>query len=160
MSEAATGYQAALDTALRLLSRRQHTRWELMGKLKKRGLATQVIDAVLAECERLGYVDDDRSARSYARELQRKGYGRYRIRLAMKRKGLDDRLIEETLVCRMPDTGEIERPARPVKRNGAISTGSRTGESGGRKIYRFLYARGFSASVISEMVTEFMDGKG
>lgn len=140
----------AFDAALRILARRNHSRVELRQKLRQRRFTPPAIDAALARCERLGYVDDSETAAAYFRELVRKGFGGDRIRLEMNRKGLSgeavDGLIEaytggpdeaaaasHLLARRM---GRFDREADPRKRR--------------EKIFRFMLSRGFSADTIQE----------
>ena len=143
-----------METALRLLTRRDHTRGELQRKLKQRGVSAGVIQDVLAQCKRLNYVNDNRSARSYVQELQRKGYGPRRIRLALKRKGLSEQLIEKSLSD--PDIGgeELETALRVFEKKRRQFDRETDGRKRRAKIYRFLYSRGFSPWVISELIRQ------
>ncbi len=60
-----TDYQRALNSALRILTGRDHSRYELVQKLKQRGFLPDIIEKVVLECERLDYVDDNRTSRVY-----------------------------------------------------------------------------------------------
>ena len=57
----------ALDTGLRLLARRAHSRVELRRKLGRRGYDEDEIGAALARLAELGYVDDASFAASHVR---------------------------------------------------------------------------------------------
>ena len=83
------GLQKAMNTALRLLARRDHTCLEIQQKLKQRSFSNEVIDKVVSECERLDYLNDERTARIYIRQMARRGFGFRRIRLELKKKGLE-----------------------------------------------------------------------
>ena len=56
----------ARATALRLLARREHSRLELSLKLRQRKLPGDIINAVLDDYEKEGWLDDDRFADVYA----------------------------------------------------------------------------------------------
>ena len=58
----------ARATALRLLARREHSRLELSLKLRQRKLPGDIINAVLDDYEKEGWLDDDRFADVYARQ--------------------------------------------------------------------------------------------
>jgi len=52
----------ALNTALRILTPRDHSKYELVQKLKQRGFSREVIDAAISSCERFDYINDERTA--------------------------------------------------------------------------------------------------
>jgi len=74
-----TSYQKAMNTAVRILTNRDHSKYELKQKLQQRGIERNVIGAVLAECERLNYINDQRTARLYISQLNRKCFGKRHI---------------------------------------------------------------------------------
>jgi regulatory protein len=77
-----------LDAAARILARREHFEAELRRKLARTEHDAALIEAALAECRRLGYVDDARAAQGYAAELgNRGGMGSPRIRAELMRRG-------------------------------------------------------------------------
>jgi regulatory protein len=57
----------ALDTGLRLLARRAHSRVELLLKLTRRGYEGAAIRAALGRLQELGYLDDQAFAHSFVR---------------------------------------------------------------------------------------------
>jgi regulatory protein len=144
----------AMNAAIHLLSRRNHTKYEIRQKLKQRGFIAEIISRVLAECERLNYVDDEKTAQFYLRELGAKGYGKQRIRFSMKKKGLDHALTEKLLSEEHSETEEMENARRLFESR--IARFNREKDAGKRreKIYRFLYSRGFSPSLISKLIRE------
>ncbi len=145
-------YQRALNSALRILTGRDHSRYELVQKLKQRGFTPGAIKKVVLECERLDYIDDNRTTRVYIRQLIRKGYGAKRIRLELKRKGLSDRPDQGVISQMISDIDELEVAGRIFKKN--IKRFEREIDPRKRKnkIYRFLLARGFSAETIGNLL--------
>ena len=144
----------ALDSAFRILARRDHTCKELAVKLRQKGFSRIAIDAALARCRDLGYLDDAKTATIIAGHLAESGYGPLRVRQVLKQKGLDDALVEQALArcgdeksqvisarCMLEKkASQLSREADPWKRR--------------QKAYRFLAGRGFSASVINRAITE------
>ena len=147
-----TDYQRALNSALRILTGRDHSRYELVQKLKQRGFLPDIIEEVVLECERLDYVDDNRTSRVYIRQLMRKGYGAKRIRVELKRKGLSERPDQGVISQMISDIDELEVAGRIFKKN--IKRFEREIDPRKRKnkIYRFLLARGFSAETIGNLL--------
>ena len=151
----AGSYRQAFNTALRLLTRRDHSKYELVQKLKQRAFADDAIEKVILECERLDYLNDGRTAKVFTDQLLRKGYGAKRIRAELKRKGLAGRCIDDILKTMLSEAGEQENAERVLLRN--IKRFDREDERQKRKakIFRFLYSKGFSLEVISEVMKKF-----
>jgi len=141
----------AMDSAVRVLARRSHTKYEIRQKLRQRGFSTDVISKVLSECERLNYVNDEETARIYLRELRSKGYGPRRISVFFKKKGIGHELTD-TLLHKDNAEDELETAHKAFSKK--LTTFDREKDMRKRreKIYRYLYYRGFSSSVISEVI--------
>ena len=140
----------ALNTALRILTRRDHSRHELVLKLKRRDFSKKDIDYAISSCEQFDYINDERTAQVYIRELKRKGYGKKRIQLELNKKGLKGTRILGILDKSVSENDEREGAERILNKN--IKRFEREKDRLKRrgKIYRFLNARGFSREVISE----------
>lgn len=149
--------RSGLDSAFRLLTRRDHTRRELAGKLRHKGFGAGDVDRTIARLNDLGYLDDAKTARIMADHLLRKGYGILRIRYSLGQKGLDDEVIEKALGCCGDDAAQVqharsalekkrlrlEREADPLKRY--------------QRAYRFLAGRGFPAGIIRQTIGDWDD---
>ena len=86
----------ALDSAFRILARRDHTRKELADKLRQKGFDHAAAESALARCRELGYLDDAKTAMIIAGHLAESGYGPLRIRQTLGQKGIDDAVIEKS----------------------------------------------------------------
>ena len=142
----------ALNTALRILTPRDHSKYELVQKLKQRGFSRVDIDDAISGCVRFDYINDVRTAQVYIRQLKRKGYGKKRIRLELNKKRLKGDRIQGILDQSVSEADEREGAARVLKKN--IKRFEREKDRLKRrdKIYRFLNARGFTPGVIAEYV--------
>jgi len=145
----------ALDTALRILTPRDHSKYELVQKLKQRGFSRVDIDDAICACVRFDYINDVRTAQVYIRQLKRKGYGKKRIRLELNKKRLKGDRIQGILDQSVSEADEREGAARVLKKN--IKRFEREKDRLKRrdKIYRFLNARGFTPGVIAEYVKRY-----
>lgn len=87
----------ACNYAVSLLARREHSERELITKLNLKGYkqgAEQAINKLKAN----GYLDDERFARLYAKELKSlKRYGKKRIEQELYRKGIATDIIRDVL---------------------------------------------------------------
>ena len=87
----------AYNCAVSLLSRRDHSKKELLQKLREKGHSDGADIAIQKLCDS-GYVDDERFCRLYASELVRlKGYGKRRVEQELYRKGVDREIIYNIL---------------------------------------------------------------
>ncbi len=87
----------AYNCAVSLLSRRDHSEKELIQKLALKGYKDGAREAV-EKLKNGGYVDDERFARLYVRELQTlKRYGKKRVEQELFRKGVERDIIRAVL---------------------------------------------------------------
>ena len=87
----------AYNYAVSLLARRDHSEKELMEKLSRKGY-TEGAEVAVEKLRNSGYVNDERFARLYVRELRSlKKYGKRRIEQELYRKGIDRDIISEVL---------------------------------------------------------------
>jgi len=147
-------YRKALNTALRILTRRDHSKHELSQKLKARGYAEDVIDEVISACERFDYINDERTAQVFIRQLHRKGYGLKRIRFELNRKGLRGKHVQGVLSKSISLADEYQCAEKIFQKHIRRFDREKDVLKRKDKIYRFLYGRGFSKAVISEIISE------
>ena len=145
-------YRKALNTALRILTRRDHSKHELTQKLEARGYAGEVIDEVILECQRLDYINDERTAQVFIRRLQRKGYGRKRIRFELNLKGLRGKHIQAVLSKSISDADECQCAEKIFQKHAKRFDREKDVLKRKDKIHRFLIGRGFSKTVILEFI--------
>lgn len=145
-------YQKALSSALRILTVRDHSKYELIHKLKQRGFIPDAIDKAVSECERLDYLNDERTSRLYVRQLIMKGYGERRIRLEVNKKGLRGEAIQRILSEILADTAEQEVAERIFTKNIKRFEREKNPLKRRDKIYRFLHARGFAPDTIRKLI--------
>jgi regulatory protein len=145
-------YRKSLNTALRILTGRDHSKYELEQKLKQRGISGQLLDNVISTCERYDYINDERTVQVYIRQLKRKGYGLKRIRYELTKKGLKGNRIHDILSGSLSEADERECAQRVLQKHLGRFEREKDSLKRRAKIYRFLYARGFSEGVISELM--------
>lgn len=94
---AASDANRAKEKALYLIAHRDHSKKELVDKIRR--TASQEAAAKAADrMEEIGLIDDRDYARRYASELfQRKYFARKRVEYELKQKGIDPDFIEELL---------------------------------------------------------------
>ena len=145
----------AINSALRILTPRDHSEYELVRKLKQRGFSREDIDGAIAYCKQFDYINDERTAQVYIRQLKRKGYGKKRIQLELNKKGLKGTRIQGILDECVSETDEREGAELILKKNIKRFQRERDELKRRDKIYRFLHARGFSQGVIAEILKRY-----
>ena len=90
--------KTALVAAVEILARRLVSTHELRSKLAAKKLYSQaeIEEAVLAVA-RMGALHDDFLAEDVARSYRSRGYGPARIRMALKKRGIPNEIIERVL---------------------------------------------------------------
>jgi regulatory protein len=149
---AKTSHQQAMNTAVRILANRDHSKYELERKLQQRGFESKLINKVMAECERFGYIDDKRTARVYILQLKRKCFGKRYIQQALKKKRLNGAAIEKIFSENYPGVDEFEHAGRLLEKKMKTFARETDPQKRSDKIYRFFYSRGFSPAVIRDLV--------
>jgi regulatory protein len=132
--------------ALEALSRREHSRMELMRKLAPHTDSPDELNTLLDDLQARGWLSDARYAEQMVNARQSR-YGSRKIAFELREKGVDEDLINATLAS-VRDT-ELER-ARAVwaRKFGQIPTSAQEQA----KQIRFLQSRGFTWEVIRKIL--------
>ncbi len=145
---------SALETAFRILARRDHTRHELALKLGNKGFDRAAVASALQRCSELGYLEDAKTAMIIAGQLADRGYGPLRVRQTLMQKGVDEALIEDAL-ARCGDEAVQVQSARRMLVKKASRLGRETDPWKRRQVaYRFLSGRGFPSAVVNRAITD------
>ena len=89
--------QAIRRTALDLLARREHSRFEMLRKLKLRGAATDPCEAVIDQLQEDGLISDSRFCEVYVHARVQRGFGPQRLGEELRERGVNDALISSVL---------------------------------------------------------------
>ena len=142
--EETVNIRRAYNCAVSLLSRRDHSKKELMRKLKEKGYSKGA-EAAVEKLVNSGYVDDERFCRLYASELIRlKGYGKKRVEQELYLKGVDREIVSGVLDEISFDT---DRLSDIIKRKYLAKM---TDEKGRQKAFNALLRLGYSFSEIRD----------
>jgi regulatory protein len=129
--------------ALRLLTRREHSRAELARKLAPHAESTQALEVLLTELARRRQLSDERYAEARAHWLSRK-YGATKIRQDLKAHGVADAVID-----RVSSDGDLEKAKAILARKYRAPATTREEKA---KRMRFLQSRGFSYDTIRSVL--------
>ncbi|MGM0633437.1 MAG: regulatory protein RecX [Pseudomonadota bacterium] len=129
--------------AMDILARREHSRFELSGKLASRfeESTAELIDAILDQLESDGLLSDRRFAESFVRVRQDKGYGPLYILSRLNQRGVSGDVVDAVLEEQDPDWFAI---AESALRRKTAGDSVRDEERQKSRLLRFLASRGFT----------------
>ena len=85
------------QTAINLLTRREHSQYELQCKLKSRGFELHDIHQIIDELNQKGWQSDERFTENYIRSRIRNGFGPLKITQELQKRHVSNNLIEQYL---------------------------------------------------------------
>ena len=140
--------QSAKSVAVRLLSRREHSAFEIRDKLAKREFDSSEIEQAIVELIQGDWLSDERFAEAYIRMRQLKGFGPIRISIELNERGVKESIVETYLHAGETSWSQtlVEQYKKKYK-NKAIED-----YSDKAKRIRFLQYRGFSLDNIYRLV--------
>ena len=141
-------FQLIYNKALDLISRREHSRYELMQKLNKRYPETRpLIEEVLDKLIVNNILDDERFADMYINSRARKGFGPKKIEMELNSKHVESFIISSSLEAY---DNWIENAKKELlkKFKGIVPTDYQSKI----KQKQFLFNRGFSTQIIDKVL--------
>ncbi len=85
------------EAAMNYLSRREHTRQELLHKLLDKDYPQDEVEQALDRLEDQGLLSESRFAEAFVRQRQLRGSGPLKIRAELRQKGLNENLLDQFL---------------------------------------------------------------
>jgi regulatory protein len=151
--------QECFDHATKLLGMRLHSRSELRRKLVRAEYGEAVVDAVIEDLTRMGYVDDQRFAKTKAQSAaQHKHHGKRRAMVELMKAGV----ARETASRAVDDVYEKEDSlaiARQLVAKQAPRLRKLDPLVARRRLVGMLQRRGFDYDTIKPIVDEVLGGK-
>ena len=143
----------AKDKALELLNYRSKSENELRRKLTGKKIRRDIINEVISDLSRVGVIDDREFAIRFSRDyVQRKPAGEYLLKMELKKKGIKNEIIEETIekIYSEFDKRELIRKLISKKKFNPLTSDQKEK----KKMYDFLLRRGFSWELIGDVMGE------
>ena len=148
-------YHVARSIVLRQLTMAPRSRKQLEEKLRAKGCADEVAEAVLDRMTQVGLIDDEAFAGMVVRSQQAtRGLGRRGIAQELRRKGVDDELIREQLDG-IDDEGERDRALALARKKVRTMQGAEYVVQQ-RRLAGMLARKGYSPSLVMTVVREVL----
>lgn len=142
-----------LDKLRKFCAWQERCRSEAWTKLSLLGCPRADMDRLLDRLEDEGFLDEGRFARAYARgKFGLKGWGRIKIREALRGKRIPEALIQEALS--LIDEGAYRERAASLLRKKAGAT-DRDDWEAVQKLRQHLERKGYEAGVIDQAVADW-----
>ncbi len=146
-------YRAAFDRALRLLGQREHSRRELLTKLRSKGVDAATVGLVVDDLRGRGLQSDERFAEAFVHSRIGRGHGPIRIRQELGQRGIDDDLADEVLTQPADYWLDLAAAARRRK----FSDAGPADRDDWNRQARFLARRGFPSDLIYRLLGSASD---
>lgn len=135
-----------------MLSRRDHGTEEARRKLALYGFRDVEIDAALTRASELRFLNDDRFTAYFIEERKRRGWGRRKVEIELKRRGIDLESIPGWPEAFFSDDDDLER-ARALLARKAVPA-----DRAFDKLVRHLVGKGFAYGIASQAARERVHG--
>lgn len=149
---AADERQQSYADALKYLSLKPRTAYEISLRLGEKGWGQTTIEDVLARLQSEGYIDDAVYAQEWvSQRVRNRGKGKLWVRHELRQKGVSKPHIEEAL-GRLSEDDEYDSALQLGSKKWRSLSGEMSDKK--RKTGAFLQRRGFSGGVVSRVMRE------
>ena len=147
-------YFRGKDKALRLLSIRARSRYEIENALSGMEIAPEIRSGILEELRELGLIDDARFTREYVdSRIEIKHLGPHRLKFELKKFGVSGSIIDSTIEEAFPEGRQEELAWKIVRKK----IGSRKAdEKEVRRAIDLLRRRGLDYEIINHVAYELL----
>lgn len=144
----------ANEYAIKFLSYRPRSEKEIKDRMTKKEYEDEVINNTLEWLKKYDLVNDRDFVEEYVKSKASK-YGRSRIRLELRRKGLDDNIVDDVLNNEYEHEKEYEIALEQAKRKIKVYKGE-SPQAIYRKLGGYLQRRGFSYDIVLKILKEII----
>ena len=149
---------AVRESCLRYLGRRDHASFELRDKISKKGFDKKIINIVIEEFQKKGYINDEQFAQIFASEkAELNKWGPQKIKSALFKKGIDKRSIDKAIKNLRENLQQDQICVDLVLKRKAHFLREEDPYKRKQKIFRYLAGRGFTSSVIKQSMPQIAE---
>lgn len=143
------GLQKAKDYALKYISHRPRTVWEVKKKLTDKGYDSQIIALAITFLKEYCFLDDVEFARFWIRNRQKvKPCGSRRIYCELVQKGIEKTIIDSCL-------GEISPEQEEAAASALVEKKCQRAPFDYNKIRGFLLRRGYTPGIVNNVLAKY-----
>ena len=135
----------ARGVVYKLLALKGYLKSELRAKLKRYKIAIEAIEKILDECEKLGYLDDQREGKLFIARQKRRGLGPQMIAYKLQQKATE---LKEMVRERVTDEEQRETIKKWIEKK--TKKDDINDIKVKERLYRFLRGKGFDDHLIRQ----------
>jgi len=144
--------------AFRLLGRRQHASFELSRKLWNKDYEQKLIDEVIEELQKKGYLDDKEFIRAFVAEKSKtKNWSTKKIKSELLKRGIDSKLIDRMLNGQTVESDFENAMKLANKKYEVLLKRNLEAKELRNKLSAFLFSKGFDYELIKEVCNRLMN---
>ena len=149
----------AKSVALRYLSYRDRSEFEIRDRLGQKELSENIIQEAVDWLTGLGYLNDERFALAWSRSrVSAKKFGEYRLRRELSAKGLATATIDQTLLIVYSEFNEWDLAQACAQKKLSLLRGIDP-KSKSRRLAQFLQRKGFASETVFKTVKKLIPYK-
>jgi len=143
--------QDCFQSALNFLKIRDHSKFELETKLRKKKYSSNEIKEAINKCFEYKFLDDEKFAKNYFEIEKRKLNGPLKIRAAFYKKGIDNKITDE-LIAKFQESKEEYKIALKFFFKSKYKIDKKEGYNKKAQTYiRIMSQKGFSRSIVMDI---------
>jgi regulatory protein len=145
--------EKARNYSFLLLKFAPRSEWEIRRRLGLKKYTPAVINQTVAFLKSKRFIDDDDFSRAWVQSRLKKPYGLHRIKLELKLKGIDERVVEN--VC-----GEValdyseDRIVSQIAQEKFRTRHGLDPQKAKQRIFAYLIRRGFSPATVADAIEQ------
>ena len=149
--------QQALQSLMRMCARQERSSGDALRLMKRWGVADEEAKRVLARLQADRFIDDGRYAEAFVRDkLNLSGWGGYKIKMALRAKGVAKDIIEEVMAPMIEATNMKERLEEILQRKMRTLKYSSPYDAK-TKLIRFAASRGYDIEEAIECASKIVN---
>ncbi len=144
--------EVALNKAVGYIAKYQKSEKELKKYLRDKEYDKDVVDYVAEKLKSYGFVDDKVFATNFVKS-KTKTQGKRKIAMMLKQKGVDEKIVDDTIEEFACDKEQIVAVAKRYLKNKTLDLKTK------QKAYRYLMSRGYNGEDIMPCLNQLMNGE-
>lgn len=149
--------QQALQSLMRMCARSERSSGDALRLMKRWGVSDEDAHKVLVRLQTERFIDDARYAEAFVRDkLNLSGWGAYKIKMALRTKGVSKDIIEEVVAPMIAETDMAER-LEDIMRRRMRTLKYTSAYDAKTKLIRFAASRGYEIDEAIECASKIIE---
>lgn len=149
--------QQAMQSLMRMCARSERSSGDALRLMKRWGLTDEEARKVLVRLQTERFIDDARYAEAFVRDkLNLSGWGAYKIKMALRAKGVAKEIIDEVVTPMLSETDMTERLEEMMRRRMRTLKYNSTYDAK-TKLIRFAASRGYDIEAAVECASRIVE---